>query len=252
MQQPMKSMNMMSTMGRSPTAAAPVARPTIAVSEIGRVEDALRTELVEKPLVVPNTLPYTATSSPARKTSGSARMHWAIASGIARTNGSGLASVATVAVVVMGASRRMGLEYTSSVSAVTSGSGLASANAIASAISSSDLSVHGGDRVGSDHAALQRGAARARRSDRAPSTCPPRPRSRYGIRMPVTPTWSIEPVGLALEQARPLASASACDALSRSRGGRRARPCRRRSRRACHSRWPDRRRRRLLGDAPGR
>lgn len=76
-QTPMKSMNMRSTTGRRPRAAAPTPRPTRAASEIGVSIMRRGPNSSSRLSNMRNTPPYPATSSPATKTFSSSRMAWA-------------------------------------------------------------------------------------------------------------------------------------------------------------------------------
>ena len=69
--QEMKSANWNSTTGRSPTSAAPAARPVNPVSAIGVSTTRRGPNLSRKPLVTLNAPPNCPTSSPMMKTSGS-------------------------------------------------------------------------------------------------------------------------------------------------------------------------------------
>ena len=69
--QEMKSANWNSTTGRSPTSAAPAARPVNPVSAIGVSTTRRGPNLSRNPFVTLNAPPNWPTSSPMRKTSGS-------------------------------------------------------------------------------------------------------------------------------------------------------------------------------------
>src|SRR5579884_1683934 len=84
MHTPKKSTNISSTIGRSPSAAAPYAAPMKAVSEIGVSMTRSGPKRSSKPCVAPKIPPYTPTSSPMTKTRSSRSISCAIASAIAR------------------------------------------------------------------------------------------------------------------------------------------------------------------------
>ena len=73
-----KSENMISTMGRSPVIAAPIAAPTMASSEIGVSRTRSGPNRSRSPTVVLKTPPAAATSSPMKYTVGSRSISWAI------------------------------------------------------------------------------------------------------------------------------------------------------------------------------
>ncbi len=76
----MKSMNMISITGRIPISAAPVAAPAMAASEMGVSRIRSGPNSSNMPRDTPKAPPYTPTSSPMRKTSGSRRISWIRAS----------------------------------------------------------------------------------------------------------------------------------------------------------------------------
>ncbi len=76
----MKSMNIRSTIGRSPVTAAPTPRPMIACSLIGVSTTRSAPNVACSPPKVPNTPPNAPMSSPAQNTSGSASIAWRTAS----------------------------------------------------------------------------------------------------------------------------------------------------------------------------
>src|SRR6476661_5742176 len=79
----MKSANWYSTIGRSPTSAAPAARPVNPVSAIGVSITRRGPNFSRKPFVTLKAPPNWPTSSPIRKTSGSASISDIIAAPIA-------------------------------------------------------------------------------------------------------------------------------------------------------------------------
>ncbi len=95
MQTPKKSTNISSTIGRMPSAAAPIAVPMNAVSEIGVSMTRSLPYLASRPPVAPKMPPYLATSSPNTKTSLSRSISCPIASEIA-------AAIVSLRVLLMG------------------------------------------------------------------------------------------------------------------------------------------------------
>ena len=83
MHTPKKSTNINSTTGRIPSAAAPVAAPIKAVSDIGVSITRSAPNLSNNPPVAPKIPPYLATSSPITKTFSSLSISCAIPSEIA-------------------------------------------------------------------------------------------------------------------------------------------------------------------------
>ena len=230
-------MNMMSMIGRRPVAAAPTPRPTMPVSEIGRVDDAVRRR-------IPRAGPRSNRRRSRRRadvlageeTSGSALHDLARRlSVIARTYGSWREPRPRACQSrSCRAPRAIGWSTRRREQVGASGNGLSSANVIASATRRSTSSCTAADlRVSTPCSAS---CASSMGSGRAPSTRRPRPRSRYGDPHARHADVVVEPVGLALEQAsalRPRAPArSPRPRLRRPRW----RPCRRRRRRACRSR----------------
>ena len=80
MHTPKKSTNMISAMGRMPSAAAPMAVPMKAVSEIGVSMMRSLPCLASRPPVAPKMPPYLPMSSPITKTLGSRSISWPMAS----------------------------------------------------------------------------------------------------------------------------------------------------------------------------
>ena len=76
----MKSMNIRSTIGRSPVTAAPMPSPMIACSLIGVSTTRSSPNFFCSPPNVPNTPPNAPMSSPATNTSGSSSIAWRTAS----------------------------------------------------------------------------------------------------------------------------------------------------------------------------
>ncbi len=254
MHSPMKSMNMMSTIGRRPVAAAPTPSPMIAGLGDRRVDRRAPRRTRRAARGSSRTrCPRRPTSSPARKTSGTpgAPAVHAFVDGARRRGSCAVQRERSV----WRRPWRDSSEFRTVVDVVEQrgdvgeGARLGEGDAVERVLAHSR--VDGGGLVGREHAEL--GEARLEHRDRIALL--PREHLLVGAIVDAHAAHAdvvVEAIGLALEQrraARPCARARSPRRRPRRRP---PRPCRRRSRRACRSPRRDRRRRRSPGGSPGR